>query len=174
MAAQADLFGMALELLQRSNDALATTPAGAIDRALVSVGEPAFDCCPQLSVHWITIDKDVASPNQAPLDRLHRLRGGSINVTSWAVNVIRCVPGVAELGRLPTATELTASSEEIFADGWALWNELQRDLKDGTLWAGFPCRELWISPMIPIAPQGNCAGIRFLLQAQLDGYRNAP
>lgn len=169
-ASQADLFGMALELLQRSNDALATTPSGAISRAFVSIGEPAFDCCPQLSVNFVTIDKDLASPNQAPLDRLHRLRGGSVNITSWAVSMIRCVPGPGPNGEPPTATALTASAEDVFADGWALWNELQRDLKDGVLWAGFPCRELWISPMLPIAPQGNCAGIRFLLQAQLGGY----
>lgn len=172
MATQADLFGMSLELLQRANDALATTPAGAIDRALVAVGEPAFDCCPQLSVHYVTADKDLASPNQAPLDRLHRLRGGSVNVVTMAVTAIRCVPGVTDGGALPTATELTASAEAIYTDAWTLWNELQRDLKDGTLWAGFPCREIWISPMIPVAPQGGCAGTRFLLQTALGGYRN--
>lgn len=170
MGSNADLFGMGLELLQKTNDALAQAPLGAIDRAFVSVGEPAFDCCPQLSVHYVTVDKDLWSPNQAPGDRQHRLRGPSVNLVTWIITAIRCTPGVADLGRIPTAGELTASSEGIFADGWAMWNWLQKDLREGLLFAGFPCRELWISPMQPVAPQGNCGGTRLLVQAELGGY----
>lgn len=170
MAAQGDLYAMSDELLVRANAALATTPAGAIARALVSIGEPAFDCCPQLSVHWPLVDKDTGSPNAAPFDRMHRLRGGSLNLVTVALTSIRCVPGPREDGQPPSAALLSASAAEVFADGWAMWNVLQRDLKDGLLWEGFPCREITLGPMLPIAPQGNCAGIRLTLSTSLGGY----
>lgn len=170
MADATDLQALQLELLTKANAALASDGSGAIDRALVSVGPPAWDCCPQLSVHLQTADKDLWSPNQAPGDRFHRLRGGSVNLVVMIVTAIRCVPGPSVNGQPPTAAALTASAAEVHKDGWALWNVLQQEMRQGTLFAGYPCRELAISPLLPVAPQGNCAGMALVVTTALGGY----
>jgi len=47
---------------------------------------------------------------------------------------------------------------------------VQSRLKDGTLLEGFPCRDLRISPLLPVNPQGGCAGNIFVIIAQVDGF----
>lgn len=165
---QGDLYAMALEALTTSQVAVTATPAGAISRAYVSISSPAFDC-EQLTVHTASVAKD-APVTGGQGERWHHLRGGSRNIGEFQVVALRGVCAVTEDGRLPTVAMLTADAEQVYADGWSLWNTLSNAIRDNTLWAGFPCRDLAISPLAFVNPQGGLAGCAVSLTAQIDGY----
>ena len=172
MSGPADLGGICDELLALAVAAVATTSSPPDDlRSFVALGDPPFDCCPQLTVHWRQGVKDTASPTQAPLDRFHRLVGGSVNLVDLVVTMLRCQPQI-EGNKLPDPADLTAAANLSSEDGWAIWNEVQAAFRAGTLFAGFPCRPAYISPLIPVTPQGGCGGVAFNMGVELGGYLN--
>lgn len=163
------LYDLAAELLTHAQAATATTSAGAIGSAYVSISDPAYDCCPQLTVHARIGDKPAFAPNQAPGDATHRLRGPSLNLFSFRVTLLRCVKIVTP-GGVPAPSALNADAALAYEDGWVLWNYLAGRIRDGSLWAGFPCRDVSLGPLQPVNPQGGCAGWVLDLLVSLDGY----
>ncbi len=170
--AQGDLFALASELLSASEGIVAGTPGGAIDRAFVSPGLPALDCCPQLTVHAGGPAEADTSPITTPLDPGHRTANFELlNLIQLTITVVRCAP-MPETG-LPSAAMLSAVSAETYADLWALWCELRDLHRAGTLFtapAGPGSRELFFDPAFPLNPQGGCAGWQIPLRVELGGY----
>lgn len=163
---QSGLFDMALEALATAQVAVTATPGGAIARAYVSINSPAFDC-EQLTVHVVNVEKDVPPGGQG--ERWHHLKGGSRNMAAWQVLVLREVC-VMDANNMPTVAQLMADAQQVYADGWSLWNTLSNAIRDETLWEGYPCRDLAISPLAFVNPQGGLAGVSVNLTAQIDGY----
>ena len=161
------LYDLAAELLAHSETITAATTGGAIPRAFVSVSDPSFDCCPQLSVHARIGDKAAYGPADSAGDPMHRLRY-SVNIITMVVTILRCVPGVSA-SDLPTVAALDASARIVYEDGWMLWNGLQAAYRSGAMWAGYPCRDVSIGPMQPVNPQGGCGGWVIVVTASLDG-----
>lgn len=172
--AAADLYDLCKALLDASAEAVALSPGGEIDRRFVSPGLPAFDCCPQLTVHAGGPQWGDTAPLQPPLQPGHRVdEGRALNLVTVTVTVIRCVPGLEEQGqtvRLPTAASLDESSKATLGDCWAIWNHLYTRKLDLTL---FPprTREMFFDPAVPVSIAGGCAGWMLQFRVQLGGYR---
>src|SRR5665811_316733 len=93
MGAATDLFDLAKEYLQACEAAVATTPGGPIARSFVSPGLPAWDCCPQLSVHVGGPVIGDTMPLAPPLQPGHRFEDtGTVNLVALTATVLRCSP----------------------------------------------------------------------------------
>jgi hypothetical protein len=64
--------------------------------------------------------------------------------------------------------ELAAASEQLNADGWALWNHLYNLWTAGLLFT--VCDEVFWDFLRPIGPSGGCAGWVLGIHISLDGY----
>src|SRR4051812_1224440 len=96
-----DLQALAAEWLAACTAALATTDEGAIDRSFVSPGVPAFDCCPQLTVHVGGPAEGATAPLAPPLQPGHRTSIGVVPLVPLTATVIRCIPGMTDSGEFP-------------------------------------------------------------------------
>lgn len=170
-----DLFDAARELLDACLAAVATTDAGAIDTAYVSPGPPALDCCPQLTVHVGGALEADTSPLSPPLQPGHRTPGTSVlPLTQLTATVVRCVPGWDEEADQPPApAALELAAQDTNADLWAIWNELRRAHRAGSLFtapAGPNSREFYFDAAFPVNAQGACAGWSIPFRVSLGGY----
>jgi hypothetical protein len=169
----ADLYIAASDLLTSCIDLLDWT-----DRAYVSNGLPAFDCCPQLTVHAGPFNRDLVvptpgspSPSEAIAKRTTR---GNKNRVPLVVTVLRCVPTLKQSGKstvlFPDPADLSASAAEMMGDVWILWNGLQRLTRDALLFADVEnCRCVDFGPATPVSDQGGCGGWTLVVTVQLDG-----
>lgn len=174
MGASTDLNDVAAEYLEICNVALADTPGGQLDRRYVSVGLPAFDCCDpgQLTVHvGGALEADTA-PVAPALQAGHRIQTtGVVNMIVLTATVIRCVPVASTDGKnVPTIVQLSAASEKIDADLWAIWNHLVHGKRTGVYFAPNE-RELVLEPAFAINTQGGCGGWQIPIRVQLSGYQ---
>lgn len=167
MADATTLYDMAAELLATAAAGVATTPSGVPSRQYVSIAAPAYDC-EQLTVHYAIAVK--APFNSAAGGGFHRLAGGSVNIVQFDTTLIRCVPVMDGSTKPPTPAALEAAAEVNATDAWTLWSWLQSRLRDGSLWALWPCGELALGPLVPVNPQGGYAGVVVSLQARVDGF----
>jgi hypothetical protein len=178
MAGPGDLFVLAGVLLSAGAEALDTIPtfdatlAGAPERQLICHGPPAHDCCEQLSVFVPLMAEGDTTPGG--LDAGKRAsRNARINHVTLTLEITRCVPIGTEstTGTYtpPTAQSITDSTEQIHADGWALWNHLF-NLKSSEQLLSL-CDGMFFDGIIAVAPLGGCAGWIVPLRAQLGGYQ---
>jgi hypothetical protein len=164
-----DLHLAAVELLEASVNALDTIPSseptldGAPERAFVAPGQPALDCCPQLTVH--STQSQFMAPSVAPLDQGRR--PDRVNGPSFMVTIVRCIPRGPE----PAIADMEAAAEQVNADGWALWNHLFNLWGSGDLFT--VCGVLNMD-LQPLNPSGGCAGWRLTVRTKLDGYNADP
>lgn len=172
-----DLDALAHELLDACIEALDTIPdydatlEGAPDRSFVTAGDPAADCCPQLTVHVRDIFEAPTEPGGLGSGR--RASYGRINHIGLTMTLFRCVPvGSGDIDyQPPSADELEAAAIQINADGWALWNHLYNMIRDEQLFA--LCRGVFWEGMRALPPQGACAGWVMTFRIALDGYEAA-
>ena len=150
-----DLYALAQELLSASIEALDTIPTfdpglgGAPDRAFVSPGQPAFDCCPQLTVH-------VQAVNETPAGQSNTHKTGARhNIVTLVVTAIRCHDLPSD-GSPPSIETLEATAEQMDADGWALWNHLWNLMRSGDLLT--LCDEVFWDGLRALTPSGGCGG----------------
>lgn len=168
------LYEAARELLVACEEAVALTPSGAIARAYVSPGPPAFDAIEQLTVHvGGPVIADTA-PLQPPLQPFHRVAGtGMVNMVALVVTVLRAVPVPTQYeGELPVWPEpywLDAAAQATISDLWVIWNHVATLKRNGTLFGG-RCREMTWDPAVSVNTEGGCAGWMLTLRVQLDGY----
>lgn len=170
--AATDLYDMCAEYLDACNEALVDTPGGAIDRAFVSPGPPAWDCCPQLTVHAGGPAVGDTMPLQPPLQPGERLEVGIVTLVAMTATILRCTPTVEEGGDLPSAHGLDVSAAETLADVWAIWNHIATLKRAGTLWAP-KTREVFFDPAVSLNSAGGCAGWQLQIRVFLPGYRTA-
>lgn len=173
MSDQDSLYAVASELLGAAASILGWGSA----RKYVSVGEPAYDCCPQLTVQVQRVEDGPIGPT-APQTGASGARIGQrlgrVVIATLQIDVIGCVPtgdmgAQANTYRPPAVADLEASSAEIYAWGWALRNGLSSLKRQGDLFGG-SCQWVDLGIAIPITPEGGCAGWRIPITVQLDGY----
>lgn len=169
-----DLFDVCSEWLAACEAAVATTDAGAIDRSFVSPGPPAWDCCPQLTVHggYAIADTAPLIPTLAPGHR-STVQGGVVLVPLVAT-IIRCIPTLGDYSGsefVPKAA-LEASAMSTHADLWAILNHTWDQHSRGILFAP-ESRELFFDPAVPLVPAGGCAGWQIQIRVSLYGYQES-
>ncbi len=172
--APADLYAVAAELLAGCSDAVATTVGGPIDRAFVSPGLPALDCCPQLTVHVGAAAEGDTEPLSPPLQPGHRTPGNLVPLVQLCATVVRCSPVWNDGSDSPPApSAIEAAAVETTQDLWAIWNVLRQQHRAGTLFtapAGPGSREFFFDPVFPINAAGGCAGWFIPFRVSLGGY----
>jgi hypothetical protein len=169
-----DLQDLLLDLLSASVEALDTIPdyeallEGSPERAFVSPGVPAFDCCPQLTVHGVGVLDAATSP--AGLQSGKRCAGRK-PLVAMAVTITRCIPVMNSDGVWPLPADMEEAAAQLNADAWALWNHLFN------LWCADQlftfCNGVFWDGLRSIAPQGGCGGWVLNLRVALDGYEEA-
>ncbi len=175
VAGPTDLQALALEMLAADEDALNTIPIlapgleGAPERAFVSSGLPAFDCCPQLTVHV----QDITDANTTPgglAEGRRNVHGKKIYVR-LVTTIIRCVIDTrtgSVLTGAPSAADLQATAEQTNADAWALYNHIYSMWRSGEFLT--VCSNLVFEGARSVIEQGKCAGWTVTFRAMLDGY----
>lgn len=160
-----DLHVLAQGLLDASIEALNTIPTfapelgGAPERSFVSPGQPAFDCCDQLSVH-------ISAVNEQPLGQSNtHKQGARRNLVTLVVTITRC----HDLDVIPPPIAvLNATAEQMNADGWALWNHLWNLMRSGDLLT--LCDEVFWDGLRALTPSGGCGGWVLILRGAYEGY----
>lgn len=163
--AAADLQDLAEAVLAASGEILDTTGNPEIARAFVSHGPPALDCCNQLAVHVAQIGEAATQAGNVLQPGL-RHAFARVNLTTLFITVTRCHSVIDEDGVPPSPAELTAAAATLNSDAWALWNGLYRmqdDLFDA-------CDLVFFDGIVPLPPQGGCAGYVMAIRFELPGY----
>jgi hypothetical protein len=161
-----DLQTLAEDVLDASGQILGTTGNPEIERAFVSHGPPALDCCNQLAVHVAQIG-EAATQAGTVLQPGLRHSFARINLTALMITVTRCHPVLDDNGtQPPSPAELTEAAAMLNADAWALWNGLYR-AQDVLFDA---CDLVFFDGMTPLPPQGACAGWMMQIRFVLEGY----
>lgn len=163
-----DLFALAQDFLSACEDALNTIPTfapgleGAPVRSYVAPGQPALDCCPQLTVDVRSVEEDVRSPS-GPGSGQRARYGARKNQVLLVATVVRCYPTEVP----PDVTEMEAAAEQVDADGWALWNNVWNQIRSGDLFT--LCDDS--APILrQLTPSGGCAGWTYSVRVELEGY----
>jgi hypothetical protein len=163
-----DLFALAQEFLDACIEALDTIPTfapglgGAPERSFVSPGLPAFDCCDQLTVHVSGVTDGPNSPANFSGRSASSMK---VNTVGLVATATRCLPSE---GEPPSAVDLSASAEQVDADGWALWNHIYNLIRADQLFT--LCGEVFWDGLRSINPQGGCGGFTLNLRVELEGY----
>lgn len=171
-----DLFTQTEAILQASIEALDEIPTfspglgGAPERAYINNGQPAFDCCDQLVVASAPIRQAPTQPLEMGAGTRHQQYFWK-NYVGWTVWITRCGP-TGDV--IPTAEELTAVSEQTYADAWALWNYLTNRAADRSDPLFTICGGVYFDTMAPVTPQGGCYGWQLQIRAELEGFTGVP
>lgn len=171
-----DLWALADELLDVATEALDTIPAnfpspayldeleGAPVRRFVSPGAPLPDCS-QLCVHVNNITDRFARTAEPAAPKL--------NVPSLIVTLLRCVhagSGEGDKWKPPTPAQQNADSQQLYADGWALWNHIYNLIRHEPRLFLETCSRADFVSMQSIAPEAGLAGWQLAFLVQLNGY----
>jgi hypothetical protein len=164
------LYEACAELLAAAASALDEVEPGAPGRQYVAGGQVAFDC-EQLTVHPSPIGLAETEPASG-LEPARRIVRANVNLVGLVLTLIRCVPAVKTLNGgnivLPTPAEMDTSSRIGLRDGWQLWNGLKQRHRDNTLLPSH-CRDVLLSPCIPLDPAGGLGGWTLTVRTNLDG-----
>jgi hypothetical protein len=160
------LYESAGAVLLVAEDALNLTDAGAPERSYVAPSEPAFDCCPFLTVHVPALSEEFTSAGPGGAATGHRTLAGSIILATYVVIAVRCAPEWTA-GKPPLIEAIEASASEVLQDGWALWNELRAAIREGRIFG--ECSEVHFDGGASIVEQGGCVGWRFTIRASISG-----
>lgn len=172
MAAVSDLNVVTAAFLQTAVDALDLTPLGAPGRQYVAPGEPALDCCGQLTVWLERLAR--ANPNGgfgvlAPVKSGTR---GGLPLLTINVQATRCQIGIENLSvtALPDPADLQATADIVDQDGWALHCHFMAELREGGALAQI-CTGAELLEGVKIVPQGGCVGWTFRFIYPIEGGR---
>jgi len=176
MGTPLDLTSACEELLLAAVESLDTLPTfdpdllGAPDRRFVAFGPPVLDCCDQLTV-FVPQILDAPFAGQSGLGAGRKV-AAKINHVYLVVTISRCYPQTDAKGNPPPVADIEAASDQLNADGWALWNHLYCLWTSGDLFTF--CDEVFWDSLRPLGPQGGCAGWNLGIHMSLDGYCDVP
>lgn len=169
-----DLYDTCVLVLDAAVDALDTIPSlapgllGAPERAFVSPGTPALDCCNQLTVNAAPIAEAPTAPLEMGAGTRHQ-QSFRKNYVGFTITITRCGPD----GDIPyAASALEAVAEQTNADAWALWNYLWNSERSGALFT--ICGGVFNDRLAPLTPSGGCYGWVFSFRAEVEGYEATP
>jgi hypothetical protein len=162
------LWESAGELLLVAEDALSETSGGTPDRSYVSASEPAFDCCPFLTVYVSALTEDTTGVGPGGVAGGHRTGRGSIILATYQILAVRCAAPYGNKGvDVPTPEAIEAVAQLVTEDGWSLWNRIRSAVKCEEIFG--TCSEVYFDGGVPIPEQGGCVGWRFTIRAALPG-----
>lgn len=160
--AKAALEAVALELYLTP----AYVPAGFTDYRFVSFSEPAWDCCPALSVF-------VSNLHVNPLDLARMQEGRMCCPSTYQVDLTFVILG-CYITQDPSsgidATLLDSEAQSLDAIGLIAWSGFLCQWRSGgivTQQVG-ECPLAWMGPLEPLGPESGCAGWRFTITVNLD------
>jgi hypothetical protein len=167
-----DVYNIAAAFLAASIEALNKTPMGAPERAFVSPGEPAMDCCDpgQLSVYTQTLAEANLAGGSGALSAASKINRGGLARAVLSIMIIRCVPSPTTKSNTityPPPAALSAAAKVIDEDGWALWLGINYALKHGTLHK--LCSGAERLGGTKLAQQGGCGGWVFTYRYPIAG-----
>jgi hypothetical protein len=168
----ADLYAQCVELLNASIDALDTIPSlapgllGAPERAFVSAGTPALDCCDQLAVNAAPIAEAPTQPLEMGAGTRHQQQFRK-NYVGFTVTITRCA-NIQDIP--PPVSVLEAVAEQSNADAWALWNYVWNLARSGGIFS--LCGGVYFDRLAPLTQSGGCAGWSLSMRAELEGYES--
>lgn len=170
------MYLLAIELADAVAAAMATTAAGAPDATYVTLGSPAFAAqCSQAVVGDVTLGEGNTNPTTPPESVGMRHKRGRVNKVGMIAYAMRCVPVTDGNDQyLPQFTAPSPGTESAIAlaayeDGWAVWNYVNRAIREGLLFNG-PCVIADMVGGVPYAPEAGLGGWRFACRVELDGY----
>lgn len=175
MSGVGDLFTLAEEYLAACEQAVATSPGGAIARSYIAPGPPSVNCPPELTVYVVSPAEADTRPLAPPLasgQRAGMAETGSVHLVRLAAQITRCVPSLNDDGSFPDIAAEEAAAVETIGDVWAVVNYV-RALYRARLIFTDPDdqqREVWWEPAVPLAPSGGAAGWVIPVRVRLDGY----
>ena len=143
-------------------------------RGVVPPGELVIDC-DQVVVLAGSVGEIPTRPS-GPAEaagQKHRIYGRLTGVTLNVAVSRCCIPVGDASGKVykpPTMTQLSAASEQLNADGWALWNGIFSRLVAEDFEFFTKCSSVAWEAMTPLGPRGACAGWLVTLRARLPGY----
>lgn len=172
-----DLDSLALEILQAAVAALDSIPTfagleslqGAPERQYVSPGRPMPDC-EQIAVHVSQIVEDATPPTGTGAGTRHRQQF-RVNLPTFVVTLLRCVPGPASSMKPPTVDQLEVAGAQFNADAWAMWNHIWNLLRAGELLG--KCKLVYMDRVQALEPAGGYGGWALTIRAQTEGYEEA-
>lgn len=168
------LYDYAAELLAADVAALATTTAGAPDRAFVSPSLPSLDCCPQLTVHVQAVGWENTQPLTPFPAVAHRTQIAGVPMVTLVSTIVRCQPAMdAVTSTFPSASEIDAAAQVAAQDLWAIWNHTAELIRNGEIFGG-RCPGVYLDQAIPIVISGGCAGWSIPVRAYVGGYEVIP
>jgi hypothetical protein len=165
-----DLNDVAEAFLMASIAALELTDAGVPGRAFVSSGEPALDCCGQLSVWNQTLEDVALAGGQGALSPAKKINRGTQPSITLRIQATRCQIGLNKLGEgeLPRPADMQATAKMTNQDAWALRCHLMRELRrDGSL--AQVCAGAEFLGAQALTPQGGCVGWTFTIRYPIEG-----
>jgi hypothetical protein len=169
------LYGLAAELLAKSAAILAASVNGAPTNQYVAHGPPAYDCPDSLIVNTgaVAYGPFARGPSQgtAVLDPKSHV----VPLVPLTVTVLRCVnqqamPSGGVAIQPAKLAAVQADAQKVYRDGWSLFCGLRKMNRDGTLFAGFPCRFYDMTGALPVSPEGGALGWTLDVIVQLDGF----
>lgn len=166
-----DLQNLCLDLLGAAVESLDTIPnfqvvlQGAPDRAFVSPGLPALDCCDQLAVHAQQILDKPISPGGLQAGKKCAARLAEV---ALVITITRCIPTMDDGGQWPDPEEMELAAAQTNADAWALWEHIYFLVCSEALFS--LCKEVFWDGLTALLPQGGCGGWVMNLRVTLDGY----
>ncbi len=170
----ASVHEAAQTLLDLTVSLMTGTVGGAPALAYLSPGLPAFDYnCDQACVWASNIGEEQTSP-LTPIPQVGGRPGlGWLNLVQLSAFAGRCVRvgNTTSAGYTPpSAAVLTADSQKVMEDGWALWEGVHYAIRDADLFGGV-CKDIKFQGITPITPQGALAGWVLTVSFELAGYR---
>lgn len=165
-ATVASVHEAAEALLDAAEDALATTAAGFDGVAWLNPGFPSFDGqCDFVTVWQSAIN--FAPTGLIPTSQTFRT-GPRIDLITLNVTAGRCLQVNYPQG-IPPADVKTEDAIKVMEDGQALWNGVSNAIVDG-LFDG-TCKQISLSGMTALTPEGGMAGWNLTVVVQVDGYQ---
>lgn len=165
-------YEFATELLAVAAAALVPTSGGAIARAYVCPGVPAIDC-ETLAVSVLGLGLDQTTPSAPPASGQRLVKGGRINLLSFLVTIARdCIPVVSDTAggtAAPTPDQLSAASNIVLQDVWAVWAGIGAAARSADGLFEGQCSILYLDAAVAIETQGMTAGWTIALRTQING-----
>lgn len=164
------LTAYADELAAAAAAALTDTVGGAIERAGLTAGLPAFDC-EQVTVAVISLG-DAQQSTLSTLGAGRRHMSGAVNLIGFRITVVRdCIATINERGEFPTIEEMRSDAERVHQDVWAIWTRIRRLMMAGELFGG-RCSKLFFDGARATATEGGMAGWEIDFRANIPGFAN--
>lgn len=161
-----DVAVLALDTLPDEDVTLDGAPA----RRYVAAGTPVVDC-DQVVVWMPTIDEVDTAPDGNQLAVGLRGQMGRVNLPSYTLMVVRCVPALPKQGRstAPAVEVLSAAAKQTNADAWVCWCGINTARKQGRF--NDLCSSVAVGRATAMQTSGGLGGWQLPIYVQLDGYQ---